>query len=53
MTRKQFEEDLADLFDDAISGSMDMDWRTIDGARECVRVLLADADMLAALAKLS
>ena len=50
MTRTEFEIHLADVFDDAISDSIDMDWRTIDGARACVEALLADRELLDALA---
>lgn len=50
MTRTQIEEDLLDLFDVAICNSIDIDWRTTDGARACVEALLAEPDLLAALA---
>lgn len=50
MTRKELETELADLFDDAISDSIDIDWLTIDGARACVKALLDDHVLLAALA---
>jgi hypothetical protein len=49
MTRTEFEIYLADVFDDAITDSIDIDWRTIDGARACVEALLAEPDLLAAL----
>ena len=52
MTRTQIEEDLLDLFDVAICNSIDLDWRTTDGARACVEALLAEPDLLAALAAL-
>jgi hypothetical protein len=52
MTRTEFEIHLADVFDDAITDSMDIDWRTIDGARACVEALLGDPDLLAALANI-
>lgn len=51
MTR--IEEDLLDLFDNAICDSIDLDWRTIDGARACVEALLADRELLDALARLT
>jgi hypothetical protein len=44
---------LTDLFDVAISDSLDIDWRTIDGARACVAALLSDPAVLAALAKVA
>ncbi len=50
MTRTELETELADVFDDAISDSIDMDWRTIDGARACVAALFAEPELLAALA---
>jgi hypothetical protein len=53
MTRTEFEIHLADVFDDAITDSIDIDWRTIDGARACVEVLLADRELLDALARLT
>jgi hypothetical protein len=53
MTREELIAELADVFDDAITDSMDIDWRTIDGARACVEVLLADSELLTALAKLT
>lgn len=49
MTRTELEIELADMFDDAISDSIDMDWRTIDGARACVAALFADTELLNAL----
>jgi hypothetical protein len=52
MTRTQIEEDLLDLFDVAIVDSIDLDWRTTDGARACVKALLAEPDLLAALANI-
>jgi hypothetical protein len=52
MTRTQIEEDLLDLFDVAIVNSIDLDWRTTDGARACVKALLAEPDLLAALANI-
>ena len=52
MTRTEFEIHLADVFDDAITDSMDIDWRTIDGARACVAALLADRELLTALANI-
>jgi hypothetical protein len=52
MTRTEFEIHLADVFDDAITDSMDIDWRTIDGARACVEALLADRELLTALANI-
>jgi hypothetical protein len=52
MTRTQIEEDLLDLFDVAICNSIDLDWRTTDGARACVEALLAEPDLRAALARL-
>ena len=53
MTREELIAELADVFDDAITDSLDIDWRTIDGARACVEVLLADRELLDALAKLT
>ena len=50
MTIDQLEAELADLSDDAISDSIDIDWRTIDGARACVKALLEDRELLAAVA---
>jgi len=52
MTRTQIEEDLLDLFDVALCYSLDLDWSTTDGARACVKALLAEPDLLAALAAL-
>ncbi len=49
MTRTELEIELADMFDDAISDSIDMDWRTIDGARACVAALFAEPELLNAL----
>jgi hypothetical protein len=45
--------DLTDLFDVAISDSLDIDWGTIDGARACAAALLSDSAVLAALAKVA
>jgi hypothetical protein len=45
--------ELTDLFDVAISDSLDMDWRTIDGARACVAALLSDQSILAALSEVA
>lgn len=45
--------DLTDLFDVAISDSLDIDWRTIDGARHCVAALLSSPELLAALKKVA
>ena len=45
--------DLTDLFDVAISDSLDIDWRTIDGARACAAALLSDPTVLAALKKVA
>jgi hypothetical protein len=53
MTREELIAELADVFDDAITDSLDIDWRTIDGARACVAALLADRELLDALAKLT
>jgi hypothetical protein len=53
MTQIELEENLADLFDNAITDSIDIDWLTIDGARSCVRALLADRELLDALARLT
>lgn len=50
MTYTELEADLIDLFDVAISDSMDMDWRSIDGARHCVKALLSEPELLAAIA---
>ena len=52
MTRQEIEEDLLDLFDVAITNSIDLDWSSTDGARACVKALLAEPDLLAALAAL-
>lgn len=52
MTRTEFEIYLADVFDDAITDSIDIDWRTIDGARACVAALFAESTLLAALANI-
>jgi len=53
MTRTQLEENLADLFGDAISDSIDIDWLTSDWiARSCVKALLADRELLTALANI-
>ena len=52
MTQIELEENLADLFDVAICDSIDLDWRTTDGARACVKALLADRELLAALANI-
>ena len=41
MTHAELIADLTDLFDVAISDSLDIDWRTIDGARQCVAALLS------------
>lgn len=51
MTRTELEIELTDLFDDAITDSIDIDWLTIDGARACVKALLDDHVLLAALTK--
>lgn len=39
MTRTELETELTDLFDNAITDSIDIDWLTIDGARACVKAL--------------
>jgi hypothetical protein len=52
MTREELIAELADVFDDAITDSIDIDWRTIDGARACVAALLADRELLTALANI-
>lgn len=52
MTHYQLIKELHDLFDVAISDSIDLDWSTTDGARACVKALLAEPDLLAALAAL-
>ena len=49
----QIEEDLLDLFDTAICDSIDLDWRTSDGARACVAALLAEPELLNALTKIN
>jgi hypothetical protein len=51
MTRTELEIELTDLFDNAITDSIDIDWLTIDGARACVKALLNEPDLLAALTK--
>jgi hypothetical protein len=50
MTHEELTIELTELFDDAITNSFDIDWTSKDGARECVRALLADSTLLAALA---
>lgn len=52
MTRTEIEEDLLNLFDAAICNSIDLDWLTTDGARACVEALLAEPNLLAALANI-
>jgi len=42
--------ELTDLFDNAIMNSYDIDWTSKDGAHQCVKDLLADSELLAALA---
>lgn len=51
MTRTELETELTDLFDNAITDSIDIDWLTMDGARACVKALFDEPDLLAALAK--
>ena len=53
MTREELIAELADVFETAITDSLDIDWRTIDGARACVAALLADRELLDALARLT
>lgn len=53
MTRTELETELADLFDVAISDSIDIDWLTSDGARACVKALLAEPELLAAIREIS
>ena len=52
MTHYQLIKELHDLFDVAISDSIDLDWSTADGAAACVKALFDAPDLLAALAKL-
>jgi hypothetical protein len=50
MTHAELIIELTDLFDNAIMNSYDIDWTSKDGAQQCVRDLLADSELLAALA---
>jgi hypothetical protein len=50
MTHVELADELTDLFDTAITNSFDLDWSSTDGALECVKALMADRKLLAALA---
>jgi hypothetical protein len=51
MTHYQLIKELHDLFDAAICDSIDIDWRTGDGAAACVKALFDAPDLLAELAR--
>jgi hypothetical protein len=50
MTHEELVTELEDLFDVAICNSLDMDWKTLDGARACAAALLAEPKLVATLA---
>ena len=52
MTHAELIIELTDLFDNAIMNSYDIDWTSKDAAQQCVRDLLADSELLAALASI-
>ena len=53
MSHAELIADLTDLFDVAICDSIDIDWCTTDGARQCVAALLSSPELLAALKKVA
>lgn len=49
MTHEELETELADLFEDAISASWDMDWEPVDGAAACAKAIMAAPDLAISL----
>lgn len=51
MSHEQLKVDLIDLFTVAIVDSVDLDWNAKDAARYCADALLAEPELIAAIAK--
>lgn len=49
MSISELEDNLVDLFDNAITDSIDVDWLSVCAARACVEALFADTELLNAL----